>query len=185
MSFVRDDVLRLASRWREALIGAAIAAVGGWMVWLGGYFFVPLGGLLLAIGAGWVVLALRRMRFGQPGDAPGVVEVDEGQISYFGPVLGGSVGLPELVDIRVLTLHGRRVWRLKQADGQTILIPVEAEGADRLFDAFSALPGMDTAALVAALRPDQPVRSEIGTALALDGNSRLVWQRTARGVVVR
>ena len=66
--------------------------------------------------------------------APGVVEVDEGQISYLGPAFGGSISVPELVELRLLTAGGRRMWRLKQADGQALLIPVEAVGADRLFD---------------------------------------------------
>ncbi|WP_431298536.1 hypothetical protein [Tabrizicola sp. BL-A-41-H6] len=182
MSFVRQDVVDLAARWREAIIAAAVAVAGGWLVWLGGYLLVPLGGLLLVLGASWMVLAVRRLRFDQPGDAPGVVEVLEGQISYFGPTVGGSVGIPELVDIRLLTLRGRRVWRLKQADGQAILIPVEAAGAERLFDAFAALPGMDTAALVAAVRSERP---GTGTALALDTEVRQVWRRSERGVVVR
>jgi hypothetical protein len=39
---------------------------------------------------------------------------------------------------------------LKQSDGQALLIPVSAAGADRLFDAFASLPGMDSQALVTA-----------------------------------
>ncbi len=182
MSFVRPEVVTLALRWREAALGAVVVAAGGWLVWQGGYLLVPLGLVLLALGASWMVLAVRRQRFGQSGEAPGVVEVLEGQISYFGPTVGGSVGMPELVDIQLLTLRGRRVWRLKQADGQAILIPVEAEGAERLFDAFSALPGMDTAALVAAVRSAGPAT---GNVVALGGDARLVWQRPSRGAVVR
>ncbi len=185
MSFVRPEVAALLLRWREAIIGAAVVAAGGWLILQGGYLMVPFGALLLALGASWVVLAVRRQRFGQPGDAPGIVEVLEGQISYFGPTVGGSVGIPELVDIRLVTLRGRRIWRLKQADGQAILIPVEAEGADRLFDAFSALPGMDTAALVAAVRSAGSGTAGSGTAVVLDGEARLVWQRPSRGAVVR
>ena len=60
--------------------------------------------------------------------------------------------LPELIELRLVTLRGRRVWRLKQADGQALLVPVDAAGAEGLFDAFAILPGMDTAALVAAIR---------------------------------
>jgi hypothetical protein len=182
MSFIRPEVLGHMTRWREVVLGLALAATGGWAIWMGGFFFVPLGVAILAIGVGWSVLALRRMQFGQAGDAPGVVEVDEGQITYFGPNIGGAVGLPELVEIRLLTLRGRRIWRLKQADGQTILIPVEAAGAERLFDAFAALPGMDTSALVGALQTSGP---GTGSALVLDGAARVVWQRTARGVVLR
>ena len=111
-----------------------------------------------------------------------MVEVDEGQIAYFGPQVGGAVGLPDLVEIRLITMRGRRLWRLKQSDGQAMLIPVEAAGAERLFDAFAALPGMDTAVLVAALNP---VGASDGRALAVDAEMRLVWQRSGAGVVVR
>jgi hypothetical protein len=51
-----------------------------------------------------------------------------------------------------------------------------------LFDAFAALPGMDSAVLIAAL---QARGTGVGRAIALDGDARLIWQRTARGVVVR
>ncbi|MEI2687828.1 MAG: hypothetical protein V9G14_17530 [Cypionkella sp.] len=88
-------------------------------------------------------MAWRRIRFAQDIDAPGVVEVDEAQIGYLGPEAGGFVSIVELVELRLLTLRGRRLWRLKQADGQALLIPVDAAGAERLFDAFATLPGMD------------------------------------------
>ena len=182
MSFVRPELVAALSRGREVIFGGALAAAGGWLVWLGGYFLAPLGLALLALGVGWAVLASRRLRFGQAGDAPGVVEVDEGQIAYFGPQVGGAVGLPDLVEIRLITMRGRRLWRLKQSDGQAMLIPVEAAGADRLFDAFAALPGMDTAALVAALNPTGQSHTR---ALAVDAEMRLVWQRSGAGVVVR
>lgn len=182
MSFVRPEVLRGIGRAREVILGGVVAAAGARLIWLGGYFFTPLGLAVLALGLGWAVLAWRRMQFAQGIDAPGVVEVNEGQITYLGPRLGGAVGIPDLVEIRILSLRGRRVWRLKQGDGQVILIPVEAAGAEQLFDAFAALPGMDTAALVTALAPQG---STAGRALALDGLERVIWQRRGTGVVVR
>jgi hypothetical protein len=182
MSFIRAEVLAGLIRGREVILGGLVAAAGVWLAWLGGYFLGPLGLAVLAFGCGWAVLAWRRLRFAQSGDAPGLVEVNEGQIAYFGPRLGGAVGVPDLAEIRILTLRGRRVWRLKQGDGQTILVPVEAAGADQLFDAFAALPGMDTAALVAALAPQG---AAVGTGVALDSIDRLIWQRRGAGVVVR
>jgi hypothetical protein len=47
-------------------------------------------------------------------------------------------------------MRGRAVWRLKQGDGQALLIPAQAAGAEALFDAFASLPGMDSQSLVAA-----------------------------------
>jgi len=114
--------------------------------------------------------------------APGVVEVDEGQIAYLGPAFGGFVALPDLVEIRLVTMRGRRLWRLRQTDGQVLLIPVDATGAERLFDAFASLPGMDMAALVAALSP--------GTAAAPGGliagpDMRVLWRRPGAGLAPR
>ena len=111
----------------------------------------PLGAIWLLVAGGWGLLALRRMRFQRPVDAPGLVEVDEGQVGYLGPSFGGYLSLRELIEIRVINLHRQRHWRLKQADGQVLLIPVAATGAETLFDAFAALPGVDMSALAAAL----------------------------------
>ncbi len=95
----------------------------------GGYLLTPLGLGLLALGAAYALLALRRARFAQGVNAPGMVEVDEAQVGYLGPEMGGYVSIADLIEIRLLTLRGRRMWRLKQSDGQALLIPVEASGA--------------------------------------------------------
>jgi hypothetical protein len=179
MNMIRPELLANLTRWREAIAAAALAAFGLWLVGLGGYLMVPLGLGVAGLGFGWALLAVRRLRFAQTVDAPGVVEVDEGQVGYLGPQSGGFVGLQDLVELRLVTLRGRRLWRLKQADGQALLIPVDAAGAERLFDAFGALPGMDTQALVAALDPTAAV-SASGPAAALavpDGIGRLIWRR--------
>ena len=74
------------------------------------------------------------------------------------------------------------MWRLKQADGQALLIPVDAKGAGRLFDAFANLPGMDTADLIAALEPSAlPSQA----ALTLAAETRVIWRRAGKGVVAR
>ncbi len=151
MSWVRPEVTAGLWRGREAIAAFGVVAFGFWLAWLGGYLLVPLGLVLAFLGAIWVLQALRRLRFAQGVDAPGMVEVDEGQIGYLGPDAGGFVALPDLVELRFLVLGGRRMWRMKQADGQALLVPVDAAGAERLFDAFASLPGMDAHALIAAL----------------------------------
>lgn len=181
---IRREVAQSLRRYAETIASAAICAVGGWLIWRGGYVLVPLGGAFLVLGAGLGVIAVRRLRFQPSGDAPGVVEVDEGQISYLGPQIGGAVSLPDLVEIRLLSLRGRRVWRLKQADGQALLIPVESSGADRLFDAFASLPGMDTAALVAALQPGAVTADNSVPGLVSPTESMItLWQRKGRGIL--
>ena len=179
MSWVRPEITAAVLRGREVILGMGIAVLGLWVVAQGGYLLVPAGVAVVGLGTGWAVLALRRLRFGRGLDGPGVVELDEGQVGYLGPGLGGYVSLVDLVELRLLRLRGRQVWRLKQADGQALLIPVDAAGAEGLFDAFASLPGMDTQALVAALRW-APVPG--GRVVALATESRLVWARAGKGL---
>jgi hypothetical protein len=169
MGLIRNDILAAAHRWREVIAAGAVALAGAWLMRLGGYLLFPLGALVLGLAAVWAVQAARRLRFVQDVDAPGLVEVDEGQVGYLCPTSGGYVALPDMVELRVIEVHGKRLWRLKQADGQALLIPVAAAGGEKLFDAFAALPGMDMQALVTA---------------AGDGAARVVWQRGQAGLRV-
>lgn len=177
MSFIRPEVIALLRRSSEACTAGMVLLCGLWLIWLGGYLLTPLGTLIGALGVAWLILSLRRMRFAQTVDAPGVVEVDEGQIGYLGPELGGFVALPDLVELRLITLRGRRLWRLKQSDGQALLIPVDAAGADRLFDAFTSLPGMDSLALVDALTTKSATGSH---ALTVAGETKTIWRRPGK-----
>ena len=150
MGLIREEVIAAAHRGRELIAAGVVALAGLWLMWLGGYLLFPVGAVILAICAVWAVQTWRRLRFSQDLAAPGMVEVDEGQVGYLGPTFGGFVALPDLTEVRLLTMQGQRLWRLKQSDGQALLIPVSAAGADRLFDAFASLPGMDSQTLVAA-----------------------------------
>lgn len=183
---IRPAALAALTRWREGLAAAAVAVLGLWLITLGGLILIPAGAALIALGAGLGLTAWRRQRFGQGGAGPGLVEVDEGQIGYLGPGIGGFVSLPDLVEIKLITLRGRRVWRLKQADGQVMLVPVGAAGADRLFDAFATLPGLDSAALIAALEagsaPATGTTTPVPEGMA---GMRLVWRRPGAGLTRR
>ncbi len=166
MSFVRPEARILLNRWSEMALALSVVLAGLWLIRMGGYFLGPVGVALCALGGAWALLALRRIRFQRPVSAPGVVEVDEGQVGYLGPTFGGYVSLRELVEVRMIRLHGQPHWRLKQADGQTLLIPASATGADGLFDAFASLPGASTAAFAAAVD--------------LRGDAQIVWRHPAR-----
>ncbi|MEZ5777353.1 MAG: hypothetical protein R3E44_03230 [Paracoccaceae bacterium] len=151
MSFVRPELASAFLRWREVaaavglgLFGAVLMRAGGWILW-------PFGGVLALVAAGWAIIALRRMRFVRRVIAPGVVEVDEGQVGYFGPTFGGFVALADLVELRLTDFHGARQWRLRTRSGEILTIPLDAAGAEKLYDAFAALPGIDMAAVTSAL----------------------------------
>lgn len=179
---IRPEVGAAVRRWREVIAAGGVAVAGLWLMRLGGWVLTPVGVGLLALAFGLGVLALRRLRFWHGVNAPGVVEVVEGQISYFGPEAGGFVALPEVIELRLVVVHGCRHWRLKQGDGQALLIPVAAAGAAQLFDAFASLPGLDSQALVAAL--DGDAGAARGRALATAGHAAsvigpVIWRRTA------
>jgi hypothetical protein len=182
MSFVRPEIAAALARWREVIAAGGTVALGLWLAAQPGFILPTLGLILIALGLGWAALALRRLRFRQGGEAPGIVRVTEAQIAYLGPRIGGFVGLPDLVEIRLLTLRGRRVWKLRAATGEALHIPVEADGAEALFDAFAGLPGLDMGALLAALGTEAPSDSKV---VALNAADRLVWARKGAGIVSR
>ncbi len=181
MMLIRPEVAALIHRYREALGAGVIVLAGLWMMALGGYVLVPLGLLVAGVGVVLTVNAVRKARFMQDVSAPGLVELDEAQVGYLAPETGGFLSLDELVEIRILVLRGKRMWRLKQADGQALLIPVDASGAERLFDAFANLPGMDTAALVAALQPLAPTAGN----LSLAAQTRVIWRKQSGSRLAR
>ena len=182
MSFIRPEVIAGLTRWREVIAAGGLVVLGLWLLTRSGYVLPVLGLALLVIGLAWAIEGVRRRRFAQDGEAPGIVRVTEAQIGYLGPRVGGFVGLPDLAEVRLLTLRGRRIWKLRQSNGETLHIPVEAQGAEALFDAFITLPDMDSAALVAALGSAAPTDSKV---IALAGADRLIWARKGAGVAVR
>jgi len=180
---IRPEVAAALRRGREVIAAAAVALAGLWLLTLGGWVLTPVGVGLIALAFGLAVLALRRLRFWRGVAAPGVVEVVEGQISYFGPAAGGFVALPDVIELRLVVMHGRRHWRLKQGDGQALLIPVAATGAAQLFDAFASLPGLDSQALVAALERGAAAaggRSPVAARHDASVIGPVIWRRAPR-----
>lgn len=144
MTFIRPQARAALWRWREVLLGMAVAVLALW--WLTNAngvlrFVAP----AVLVGAGALIMVgFQRGRFRNAGGGVGAVQVDEGQIVYYGPLSGGAVAVR---DLRRLTLDARQRpphWRLEQADQPPLLIPLDAEGAEALFDAFAALPGLRT-----------------------------------------
>jgi hypothetical protein len=160
MSFMRPEAAAGLRRWREVLIATLMTALGAhWFLTSFG-LFRALGALIGILGGVWVVLALRRARFDRGGVGAGVVPLDEGRLGYFGPETGGALAVEGLVSIRMLVDgSGRKRWYLLAQDTTPLDIPVNAEGADQLFDVFSNLPGLDMKVVQAAL--DEPLSEEI------------------------
>lgn len=154
---IRPRAAATLLRWREALVGGIVAAGGVWL-WLEfrGLAAV-IGGAAVGVGVMLLLSGIRRARFATGALSPGVVEVDEGRITYLGPVMGGSV---ELDDLQAVTFRrtatGEAFWRLVLAAGPPLVIPEGAAGAERLLDGLVALPGLDPGAMVRAVRRPAP-----------------------------
>lgn len=153
---IRPEVARLL---RPFLLPAGMAALGLWLMWLGGYLLVPLGLLALACGAGLAVVEWRRRRLGATArHGPGVIELSEGVLRYWtAGDLGGEIAVRDLTEIRLLLVNDRPHWRLRSAGNEALLIPADAWDAEVLADAFATLPGIDLGALAHARRAaDRP-----------------------------
>lgn len=161
---IRPELVARFRPWREVGAAALTSAFGIWVFAQGGLFFQPLGAAILAFAVLWGLGAWRRRRFAAPIGAPGLVEIEEGAIRYYGArALGGEIALRDLSQIRLIRLEGHAHWRLRTQGGEALLIPVEAAGAVALADAFAALPGFDLRAA--------------SEALAANDAFRIVWQR--------
>ncbi|MBM7066062.1 hypothetical protein [Actibacterium sp. 188UL27-1] len=141
MSFIRPELRDGLVRWREVIIATGAAGFGLLLYSQGGYVFGVLGILLMIGGGAGVWVALRRMRFAADGSAPGLVEIDEGRITYLGPYGGGVAELDLLTRILINHDTAQPGWVLHSGDGSVLTVPLAAEGAEALFDALSALPG--------------------------------------------
>lgn len=164
MSLIRSGARNFLQRWREVAFALASALFGAWVALRGGWFYGTVGLLVTAFALGLALSAWRRLRFARAADAPGIVELDEGAIAYFGPETGGVVALSELSAVFAVVESSGLVWRLHQNDGRSLSIPAAARGAEQLFDVFGALPGASTEVFLSAMR-NPP-----------DGERRL-WQR--------
>ncbi len=156
MSFIRPEVAKYIWRWREALLGGFLAACG--MIWA-----VTMHGILAAVGTSLAIVGaliifagIQRTRFRIGAGGPGVVQVVERMVTYYGPVEGGSVSIDALEKVE-LDPAGKPVaeWVLTEVGSvQPLRIPTNAENAEALFDVFAALDGIRTENMLAKLRAE-------------------------------
>lgn len=94
MSFIRPEARAALWRWRELLLAGSTGLLG--LTWaLGSYGVLALTGwALIVIAVIIAVIGAQRLRFRLGAGGPGVVQVDEGQVAYFGPLTGGGIARP-------------------------------------------------------------------------------------------
>jgi hypothetical protein len=173
MSFIRPEARETLWRWRELIAAAVLILLGGnWGLFSYGLMSVT-GWAIAAAGGALAVIGLQRLRFRLGRGGPGVVRVDEGQVTYFGPLTGGAIAASELQRVALDHTAKPAHWVLEQEAEPPLHIPVNAEGADALFDVFAALPGLRTERMLAELRRPGP-------------HQVVIWERQqSRGTVHR
>lgn len=142
---IRPAAAAAIKRWQEALIGLAVIALGlYWALFTGGGLLHWIGYVVIAIGVALTVTGIQRARFRTGDGGPGVVQIVERRISYFGPLSGGIVDLDALEALSLDPTSKPAVWLLMAPGQPRLEIPLTAKGADQLFDAFATLPGIRT-----------------------------------------
>jgi len=159
MSFIRSEARAAIWRWREVLLALAVLALGA--LWVFGTIGLLhwLGYVVLAFGIVFLVAGLQRARFRGGAGGPGVVHVDEAQVAYYGPLTGGVVALGEMTALLLDPTSKPAHWVLMQPGQGDLQVPLTAEGAEALFDAFASLPGIRTERMLTQMkrRSDRPV----------------------------
>ena len=110
--FFRPEAKAALWRWRELLVAAGMAVLGLWWI-MGPGRLLALPGWALVIGAvALTFVGVQRGRFRGAGDGVGAVQVDEGQIAYFGPLTGGVVALTAMERLSLDATLQPPHWRL-------------------------------------------------------------------------
>jgi len=151
-SFIRPELKALAWKWREVIAGEILLVLGLWWALTSAGLVQWIGWVVVVLAIGLSVAGILRGRFRQSGQGPGVVKVLERRVGYFGPLTGGAIDLDEAV---MLELEPNAVpaphWILSDRNGQVVEIPVNAEGAEDLYDAFATLSDINMQATVDVL----------------------------------
>jgi hypothetical protein len=159
MTFRRSGARGALRRWREVAAGAALACLG---LWWANAMHSPVRWVALPIlvtGAAILWTGLQRLRFARGGGGAGVVQIVERRLAYWGPLTGGAVDIDDLDRLAFDPGHKPAHWVLTPSKGDVLFIPIDAEGADGLFDLFTALPGLRAERMLDLLAhpPDRPV----------------------------
>ncbi len=158
--FIRPEAKATLWRFREVILALFVFSLGLWLVLIG-FGVVPWVGVALIIASAVLLIAgLQRARFRQGDDGPGLVQITERRLAYFGPLNGGVIDVVDIVSLQFdPSGHPAPYWVLTGPENREIAVPITAKGAEALFDTFSLLPGMRTERLLNVLDhpPDQRV----------------------------
>ena len=140
---IRPEAKERLYQWREAVMGLGLIVLG--LYWALSFYGILqwIGLILIPCGVTLIYIGVQRARFRQNADGPGIVAVVEGQISYFGPDTGGVIDIEDISRISLKSIAGQNGWWLEQAAQPSLFVPVNARGAEALFDVFTMLPNLN------------------------------------------
>ncbi len=166
IEFIHPAARKALRRWGEVLIAAAVTALG--LLWsltsLGVLQWI--GWLVAAFGLALIWSALQRARFNARGDGPGVVQIVEGEVRYFGPRGGGFAAIDAIISLSLSADGG--YWLVEAENSEILVVPRTATGGQALFDAFARLPGLDMEHLLRVIAQEPAA------------HARTIWRRSAR-----
>lgn len=156
MSFIRPELRAALARHQHHAWAVVGLVTGALVMWRGVAIVAP---FLTVFGGGIAVLSAvlwiahrQRAAFYREVTQPGIVQIDEAQISYYGPETGGVVDRDALIRVDLISDgDGRARWALYHSDGSPVSIPLAAEGADQLVDLLMSLSGVEVGAALSAL----------------------------------
>ena len=157
---IRPEARAQIARWRDALIGACVLLLGlYWAFFTGGGLLHWIGYAVALVGIALTYMGVQRGRFSAGQGGPGIVTVVEGRIGYFGPHGGGIADVGAMTRLILDPRSDPPHWILHRPGEPPLAIPLTAEGADGLFDAFATLPGLNTEAMLSRMHAggDAPV----------------------------
>lgn len=173
---IRPEVRAQIVRYREAIVGGALALLGVWWA-IGSLGLLKWMGVALALfGAAiaWQGLLRARIRRGTGG--VGMVQIDERQVIYLAPVGGGFASLDLVQEISIARdMAGLPVWRFRTG-AELLTIPTSAEGSEALFDALTVLPDIDIPAAIRAVNAAMDGTRD-GTRDGRSSDRVVIWSR--------
>ena len=151
---IRPEVAAFLMRWAEAGIATAVTLAALWIVGLPDFSLnwlsVLLGAPLAIAGLVWLRVAIRRAR-AMTGEGQGKLFVEERRVLHVGSLGNVQVNLDDATRIEIFVRGPVASLMVHTDDGPPVALPLGAEGADKLFDALTGLPGMNMDALHARL----------------------------------
>ena len=158
--FFRPEAKQTIWRYRDVWGALAVLGLGLWWALTGLGFVQWLGYIIAALGCVLLIAGVQRGRFRQGSDGPGIVQITERRLAYFGPLDGGVMDITDMSRLSFdPTGHPAPYWVLTGPEARDLSIPTTATGAEALFDVFSALPELKTEKLLGVLSdpPDHRV----------------------------